>query len=289
MIEVDGWWRQGRATHGGVAMTGSDFVSRDGAGYQRQMGRWSRRLAVPFVEFAGHGDGERILDMGCGTGSLTDELTQRDASTQVIGLDYSEAYASYAAQQCGDGAQFLVADGAVLPFADDTFDRCLSLLVLHFVPDPILAISELRRVTKPGGVVAAAVWDAGGGVLVNRMFCDTAAAIDAAGEAFRRVTFGRPMTHPGELTRAWHQAQLLDVEQATLTIRMEFEDFADYWAPYIGGDGPYAAYVSTLDTRARAALAEAVRNAFLGGGSDGPRSFTASAWAVSGRVRSPEG
>jgi len=269
-------------------MTGSDFISRDGAGYQRQMGRWSRRLAVPFVEFAGHGDGERILDMGCGTGSLTEELTQRDASTQVVGLDYSAVYASYAAQQCGAGAQFLVADGAVLPFADDTFDRCFSLLVLHFVPDPILAISELCRVTRPGGVVAAAVWDAGGGVLVNRMFCDTAAALDDSGEAFRRVTFSRPMTNPGELTRAWHSARLLEVEEATLTIRMEFKDFADYWAPYIGGDGPYAAYVSTLDPGAQTVLGEAVRSAFLGGGSDGPRSFTASAWAVVGRVPSPE-
>ena len=289
MIRVDSWLCQGRAIHGRAVMTGSDFVSRDGAGYQRQMGRWSRRLAVPFVEFAGHDDGERILDMGCGTGSLTEELTQRDAPTQVVGLDYSGVYASYAAQQCGAGAQFLVADGGVLPFADDTFDRCYSLLVLHFVPDPMLAISELCRVTRPGGVVAAAVWDAGGGVLVNRLFCDTAAALDASGEAFRRVTFGRPMTQPGELTRAWHRAQLIDVEEATLTIRMEFEDFADYWGPYIGGDGPYAAYVSTLDTTARTALGKAVRGAFIGGGSDGPRSFTASAWATHGRVPSPEG
>lgn len=175
-------------------MSRSNFVSRDGAGYERQMGRWSQRLASPFTDFAGVGSGERVLDMGCGTGTLTAEVVRRDRGSSVVGLDCSEAYVNHARHHIGDGGRFLVADGAVLPFPDAAFDRSFSQLVLHFVPDPVSAISELRRVTRPGGVVAATVWDAGGGVMVNRLFCDTAAAVDPGGEAFRQQIFGRSMT-----------------------------------------------------------------------------------------------
>ncbi len=265
-------------------MSGSNFVSRDGAGYERQMGRWSQRLASPFTNFAGVGSGERVLDMGCGTGSLTAEIVSRDGENSVVGLDYSEVYVNYARRRLGDGGRFLVADGAVLPIRDCAFDRSLSQLVLHFIPDPVSAISELRRVTRPGGVVAASVWDAGGGVMVNRLFCDTAAAVDPGGEDFRQRIYGRSITQPGELARVWRQTGFVGVEESTLTIRMDFESFDDYWAPYVGGDGPYAAFVSTLDDTARDTLTEAVRRAYLGGMADGPRSFTACAWAVRGQV-----
>ena len=263
----------------------SNFVSRDGAGYERQMGRWSHRLASPFTDFAGVGSGERVLDMGCGTGSLTAEIVRRDGeelggwARLLRGVREATP-----ASRSETGGRFLVADGAVLPIRDGAFDRSLSQLVLHFVPDPVSAISELRRVTRPGGVVAASVWDAGGGVMVNRLFCDTAAAVDPGGEAFRQRIFGRSMTQPGELARVWRQTGFVGVEDTTLTIRMDFESFDDYWAPYVGGDGPYAAFVSTLDDTARATLTEAVRRAYLSGMADGPRSFTACAWAVRGQV-----
>jgi len=138
----------------------------------------------------------------------------------------------------------------VLPFSDGLFDGCVSQLVLHFVPDPTLAISELSRVTRPSGVVAATVWDAGGGVTANRLFCDTAAAVDPRGEVFMQRIFGRPITHAGVLARLWEHTRFVDVEEATLTIRMDFESVDDYWAPYVGGDGPYAAFVATLDDTA---------------------------------------
>ncbi len=265
-------------------MSQSNFVTRDGAGYERQMGRWSQRLASPFADFAGLGSGDRVFDMGCGTGSLTAELVRRERASLVLGLDYSEAYVNYASRRVGGGGQFLVGDGALLPFSDGVFDRSLSQLVLHFVPEPVLAVGELRRVTRPGGMVAATVWDAGGGVIVNRLFCDTAAAVSPGGEAFRERIFGRPMTQPGELARLWRQTGFVEIEESTLTIRMEFESFDDYWAPYVGGDGPYAAFVSTLDESARDTLTEAVRQAYLSGMSDGPRSFAASAWAIRGHV-----
>lgn len=265
-------------------MSRSSFVARDGAGYERQMGRWSQRLASPFVDFAGVGRRECVLDMGCGTGSLTAEVVRRERATTAIGLDYSDVYVDYASRRLGRSGSFLVADGAVLPFTDDVFDRSFSQLVLHFVPDPDAAVDELRRVTRPGGIVAASVWDAGGGVIVNRLFCDTAAAVAPGGEAFRQRIFGRPITQPGELERMWRQSGFVDVAGSTLMIRMEFEDFDDYWAPYVGGDGPYAAFVATLDSTARDILTEAVRGAYLAGMPDGPRSFTAGALAVRGHV-----
>lgn len=261
-----------------------NFLTSDGDGYQQQMGRWSRRLAVPFADFGGHRAGERILDLGSGTGSLMSEIGQRERTTRLVGLDYSETYTRYANEHSEGEAQFLVGDAAALPFADNAFDRSLSLLVLHFMSDPEQVIRELSRVTRPGGVIAAAVWDAAGGVVVNRLFCDTAAAIDPRGEAFRQKSFSRPLTGDGELEAAWRSADLSAVESTTLTIRMDFENFEDYWAPYIGKDGPYAPFVSTLDSAARQTLTEAVRQAYLSGGADGPRSFAASAWAVRGRV-----
>ncbi len=177
----------------------SNFIARDGDGYERQMGRWSKRLAILFVDFAGYRPSERILDVGCGTGSLTAEISGRSATTDLVGLDYSEIYARYARQHNGAGTRFLVGDGGALPFPTGALDRTLSLLVLHFVPDPDRTITEMRRVTRPGGVVAAAVWDAAGGVLTNRLFCDTAAALDPRGATFRQTNFSRPLTQPGEL------------------------------------------------------------------------------------------
>lgn len=266
-------------------MSGSAFAASDGAGYELQMGRWSRLLAGPFVEFVGlePGSGEQILDMGCGTGSLTRELARRDASAVVVGLDYSANYVDHAAARDTGGSSFLVADGADLPFSTSAFDRSVSQLVLHFVPNPDRAISELQRVTRPGGMAAATVWDAGGGVVANRLFCDTAAAISPGGEEFRARIFGRRMTQPDRLDAAWRRAGFTDTEAATLTIRMDFVNFADYWAPYIGREGPYATFVSRLDQESRSELTEAVQRAYLAGMDDGPRSYTANAWAVKGK------
>ncbi|MEJ6001455.1 class I SAM-dependent methyltransferase [Paucibacter soli] len=262
----------------------STFLSSDGDGYERQMGRWSRRLAGPFLDFVGTADGESVLDLGCGTGCLASALIERCQPKQVCAVDFSPAYIDYARRKHHDDPRlaFQVGDACALDFPDHSFDRVLSLLMLHFVPRTGLAIGEMRRVARPGAVVGAAVWDARGGFVANRLFFDTAAALDPRAGERRARNYTRPMTRPGELAQAWAAAGFSEVVEASLGIRMVFDCFEDYWAPYVGRDGPGAEYVGTLDDAARARLRDAVQAAYLDGEADGPRSFAASAWAVKG-------
>jgi len=249
------------------------------------MGRWSKRLADPFLEFAGVADGERVLDVGCGTGSLTFMLARRAGVRSISGIDYSMAYIDYAKRLSSDQRiEFRAGDACSLPFLDATFDRVLALLVLHFVAQPERAVAEMCRVARPGATVAAAVWDARGGFVANRIFWDTAVMLDPGANARRARTFTRPMSRPGELAAAWRGAGMADVHDTSLAIRMEFASFDDYWSPYTAKDGPIAEYVATLDEPARARLRDAVRLAYLDGDPDGARSYAATAWAVRGRV-----
>ena len=263
----------------------STFAAGSGEGYELQMGRWSRRLAEPFLDFCGCRDGESVLDAGCGTGSLAFALARRAQGLSIQGVDLSPAYIDHATRLNRDPRiAFRVGDVCALPFADASFDRVLSLLVLHFVPDSARAVAELRRVARPGATVGAAVWDARGGFVANRMFFDAAATLDATGNERRARNYTRPMTRPGELAAAWHAAGFADIRETMLTIRMDFASFDDYWAPYVGKDGPGAEYVGTLDPAQKDRLRGLVRDAYVDGEPDGPRSYAAVAWAVAGTV-----
>ena len=170
---------------GGISSS-STFLSSDGEGYERQMGRWSRRLAPLFVEFAGINAARHILDVGCGTGSLAFCLARRPGISQVTGVDRSPVYVAYAKRKYPDARMaFQVGDACDLPFDDASFDHTLSMLVLQFIPQAERAVREMRRVTRRGGVVAAATWDTGGGLLAHRMIFDSAALIDPGGNAAR--------------------------------------------------------------------------------------------------------
>jgi SAM-dependent methyltransferase len=249
------------------------------------MGRWSRRLAESFLDFSGCHDGESVLDAGCGTGALTAALLKRTKASQISGIDFSAPYVEHAKQAVLDTrAKFRVGDICALPYNDGSFDRVLSLLVLHFVPDTRKAIAELHRVARPGATVGAAVWDSRGGFVAARIFFDSAAALFPSGNERRARNNTRPMTRPGELAEAWRADGLIDVKDTMLTIRMEFASFADYWAPYEGKDGPGAEYVATLDAGQKERLRDVVRAAYLDGEPDGRRSFAATAWAVTGTV-----
>lgn len=263
--------------------TSSTFLATQGDAYEQQMGRWSRQLALPFLDFVGSAEGDRVLDVGCGTGHLAFAAARRSGSGEVRGIDVAQPYIEHARRHNQDPRiVFDVADACALPFPDRHFDRVLSLLVLHFVPQADLAVSEMRRVARPGAVIGAAVWDARGGFVANRMFFDTAAALDQKAKERRARNYTRPLTRPGELQRAWRSAGLMDVVETTLTIRMEFGSFLDFWAPYEGREGPGAEYVATLSEAERGRLRDAVEAAYLDGDADGPRSYAALAWAVKG-------
>ena len=154
--------------------------------------------------------------------------------------------------------------------------------MLNFVPQAEKAAQEMKRVTKPGGVVAAAVWDFKGGLTFLRVMADTAAVLDEGGDAFRAKQFSAPFTDPGGLASTWSGMGMKDVAQTSLTMRMDFASFEDYWTPWLGGQGTVGAYVMSLDPAKRELLESHLRRAFLAGSGDGPRSFAATAWAVRG-------
>src|SRR5215472_9504420 len=264
----------------------SMFNARDAGNYERLMGRWSRRLAPLFIEHAGISDAESVIEVGCGTGSLTFTLPQKAQFARLTAIDHSEIYLAAATAKNTDPRISLEqGDGCALRFPDASFDRALSMLVLPSVlPQPELMVSEMRRVTRPGGVVAAAFWDSPGGSPGQRMLWDTAAALDEAAAAARDRTMGRPIYAPSALARLWAEAGLDDVDQRSLMIRMDFTDFADYWQPFASGEGALGAYVAALDNARRDHLQYHLRSAYLTGRPDGERSFVAVALSCRGVV-----
>jgi ubiquinone/menaquinone biosynthesis C-methylase UbiE len=264
----------------------SMFNARDAGNYEKLMGRWSRRLAPLFIEHAGIEDREAVLEIGCGTGSLTFALAQSAALGSLTAIDHSEIYLAAAQAKDRDGRiRFEQGDGCALRFPDASFDRAVSMLVLPSVlPQPEAMVAEMRRVTRPGGVVAAAFWDSPGGSPSQRMLWDTAAALDEAAAAARDRTMSRQVYAPGALPRMWAEAGLAEIDQRSLMIRMDFTDFADYWEPFASGEGALGDYVASLDGAVRARLEGHTRSAYLTGRPDGERSFVAVALSCRGIV-----
>jgi ubiquinone/menaquinone biosynthesis C-methylase UbiE len=263
----------------------SIFNVHDAAGYEQLMGRWSQKLAPHFIEFARLGDGEKVVDVGCGTGSLTFALARSSAHKEIAAIDYSPVFVAEATRRNADPrVKIQQADACALPFDDTSFDAALALLVLHFVPDTGKAVAEMRRVVRSGGVVAAAVWDHLGGMPGMRMMVDTVAAMSEGGRQLRGRYCFQPMMQPGEMKRTFVEQGLQDVEESELMIRMDYRNFDDYWAPIAAGEGPLGKYVSALSPTERERTDAAVRDAFKAGQPDGPRSFASVAWAVRGVV-----
>lgn len=263
----------------------STFNVNRADGYEQLMGRWSRRLAIPFINFAGVSAGERIVDVGCGTGSLTFALAEATEIGEVNAVDLSPVFVEEATRRnTNSRIHIQKADACALPFAEGEFDRAMSLLVLHFVPEPAKAVAEMRRVVRPGGTVSAAVWDHLGGLSCMRMMWDTVAATSQKARDARSRYFWQPMMQPGEMKNCFIEQGLLEVEERSLLIRMDYASFDDYWGPIATGEGPLGNYVSSLDAAERASVDAAVREAYEGGKADGPRSFAAVAWACRGIV-----
>jgi SAM-dependent methyltransferase len=261
------------------------FLANEGDAYELQMGRWSRRLAPLLIAFAGIDRAKCVLDVGCGTGNLAVCLAGNPAIGGVTGLDLAPAYIEHARRGNDDPRlTFEVGDACALPFVAGSFDHALSMLALQFAPDTDLAIREMKRVTRPGGTVAAATWDTRGGFVAFRMIFDAAAILGPRGRAARARAYTRPLSRPGDLAQAWCAAGLNDIVQDMLTIRMEYASFADFWSPASGSEGPIAAFVGSLDSVSEDRLRDAVQSAYLDGEVDGARSYAATAWVVRGTV-----
>jgi ubiquinone/menaquinone biosynthesis C-methylase UbiE len=252
--------------------------------YERFMGRWSRIAAPLLLDFADVPDTGRVLDVGCGTGRMASTITQRKPGVQVIGIDPSKEYIAYASRvgPFPDRTSFEIGDAQALRFSDGEFVAALSLLVFNFIPDPARALREVRRVTKHGGRISAAVWDYGDGMRMLRVFWDAATSLDPKADKLDEKHM--PLCRAGELSQLWKRVGLEDVRQQPLTIQTKFESFADYWDTFLLGQGPAGAYVGALQSDRVQALREEVKRRLSI--SEERRAFTIPArlWAVRGSV-----
>jgi|WetSurMetagenome_2_1015567.scaffolds.fasta_scaffold02962_5 SAM-dependent methyltransferase len=271
----------------GLAMSesplGQNAIFSEALAYERFMGRWSRTLAPQLVRYADVRDGDRVLDVGSGTGALSAALIAAAPSGRVVGIDPAAAYVALArSRHGGPHVRFQIGDAQRMDFEDATFDRTLSLLVVNFVPDADSAVEEMKRVTRRGGTVAAAVWDYGEGMEMLRVFWDEAVAMTPASDS--RDERHMPFCHTGELAALWRKHGLQDVVEEALTIETPFTSFADYWAPFLEKQGPAGAHVAGLIEPERNQLAARLRKRVLGDGPDRAFALHARAWAVRGVV-----
>lgn len=222
--------------------------------YEGMMGRWSMRLAPLFVDFARVRGGDRILDLGCGTGSLIQTLADRTTRSEIIGIDPAQAFIDFCRSRFSDRRiSFDCGNGMDLPYTDDSFDHSLSLLVFMFIPQPGKAANEMRRVTRPGGRLAACTWDSGGGGLeMSAIFWEEAAKLGPTAET--RAERPRHCNREGQLAALWQGTGLEHVEEAALQFQTEFNCFDDYWLPFTKGVGPQGVYIADLSHASRNAL-----------------------------------
>jgi SAM-dependent methyltransferase len=257
-------------------------VWASGQAYEPFIGRWSRRVAPLFLDWLAVAPGGHWLDVGCGTGALSAAILAQAAPRAVSGLDRAPGFVAYARQQTPDPrARFAAADAQALPLAEASADAAVAALVLNFLPRPEQAAAGMARAVRPGGTVAAYVWDYAAGMQLLRAFWDTATALDPAAAALDEgARF--PLCAPGPLHAALAAAGLRQVAVRALDIPTVFRDFDDYWQPFLGGQGPAPTYVQGLGPAQQAALRERLR-ATLPFAPDGTLALTARAWAVRGR------
>ncbi|HEX7077722.1 MAG TPA: class I SAM-dependent methyltransferase [Candidatus Eisenbacteria bacterium] len=252
-----------------------------GDAYEAFIGRWSRRVARTFLAWLGVPADAAWLDVGCGTGALAATILETSRPRSVTGVDPSDGFVAHAHRAIPDArVSFHVGDARSLPVADGSFDAVVSGLALNFVPEPDRAVAEMARSCRPGGVVAAYVWDYAGRMEMLRRFWDAAVALDpSAAPLDEGPRF--PLCREGALADLFSRAPLRDVATRAIDVTTRFRSFDDYWAPFLGGQGPAPTYVASLEAEAREALRERLRRS-LPANPDGSIRLTARAWAARG-------
>ena len=241
--------------------------------YDRFMGRYSVPLAALFVDFARVAAGERVLDVGCGPGALTGELVRRLGSAAVSAVDPSETFA-IAVQERHPTIEVRRAAAEQLPFEDGVFDAALAQLVVHFMANPVAGLAEMGRVTRRDGVVAACVWDHQGGTGPLGLFWEAARQLDPDVDDESTLAGARE----GHLGQLFNDAGLREIEESTLSVRVEHPSFDEWWEPFTLGVGPAGSYVIGLDAARRTQLRERCRTLLPAA----PFALTARAWASRG-------
>jgi SAM-dependent methyltransferase len=252
--------------------------------YEPYVGRWSRLVARELLKWLAVPERKDWLDVGCGTGALIRTILETANPNSVIGMDSSPGYAEHVkAHITSPCARFEVADAQSLPVETASLDVAVAGLVLNFVPQPPRAVAEMARVVRPGGMVAAYVWDYADRMELMRYFWDAAVELEPAARA---VDEGRrfPICHPKPLADLFAQAGLSEVETRPIDVATDFRDFDDYWLPFLGGQGPAPGYAMSLGDERRTALRERIRSR-LPVSRDGSIHLVARAWAV--RARKP--
>ncbi len=246
--------------------------------YDKFMGRYSTLLAPQFADLAGVGSGQRVIDVGCGPGALTTELVERVGASNVAAVDPSESFVA-AARERQPGVDVQESPAETLPFADGMFDAALAQLVVHFMADPVQGLSEMGRVTRAGGVVAACVWDHAGKQTPLAPFWQAVRELDPDEEG--EGTFAG--AGEGQLTELFREAGLREIEETTLPIHVDHATFEEWWDPFTLGVGPAGAYVVRLDPEEQAELRERCRQQLP----EAPFTLSARAWTARGLNRTP--
>ena len=260
-------------------------VSREvwasGDSYDPYVGRWSRLVAREFIRWLALSESAQWLDVGCGTGALSQTILEMANPQRLRGIDRSEAYVEFVRDRVNDPrAEFEVGNGQMLPCESGIFDASVSGLVLNFVPQPHQMIAEMTRVLRKGGTLALYVWDYAGKMQMLRHFWNAVSVLDPAA---RDLDEGRrfPVCNPDSLRTLFQNAGLLQVQVLPIDISTDFKDFDDYWTPFLGGQGPAPGYTMSLNEEQRARLRQRIYNS-LPFALDGSIPLTARAWAIRG-------
>jgi SAM-dependent methyltransferase len=252
-----------------------------GNAYEPYVGRWSRPVAREFLGWLAVPPGGRWLDLGCGTGALTETILSLANPDEIVGVDPSPAFVAFARDRVKDPrVRFDIGNAQALKVDPATFDAVVAGLVLNFVPEPGEAVAEMARVTRPGGTVAAYVWDYAEGMQMMRHFWDAAVALDPRA---RELDEGSRFTlcRPEPLADLFRSTGLETVEVRAIDVPTVFRDFDDYWSPFLGGQAPAPTHAMSLSQEQRAALRERIK-ANLPTNAEGEHHLTARAWAVRG-------